>query len=265
MGEKAWTTSITKVEPNKLSVRGYRLDELMGRLSFAETIYLILIGDLPEPAVAKVIDALLVSSIDHGATPPSALAARTAASTGASLSAALAAGVLSINKFHGGAIEGCMKFLHAAVDKKHSSGKAAGEIALELVRSARQAGERLPGYGHRIHTNDPRTGKLISLAQEAGIAAEYVDMAQAVQASIRQETGKELPLNIDGAIAALLCELKFPAELANGLFLIARMPGLIAHVYEEMTTQLPMRRISPTAHEYVGPVNRELARKPGGS
>ncbi|KKM09834.1 citrate synthase [Clostridiales bacterium PH28_bin88] len=258
MTEQSWRTSITKVEPNKLTVRGYRLDELIGRLSFAEMVYLILKGEVPAPAVANVMDAIMVSSVDHGPTPPSTLAARTVASTGASFNAALAAGVLSINRHHGGAIEGCMHVLQRAVDQKRAGGQDAGEAAVSVVRTARQEGRRLPGYGHRVHTHDPRTARLFQVAREAGVAGEYVEMALAIQDAMARETGKELPLNVDGAIAALLCEMEFPTELANAVFIMARIAGLTAHVFEEISTQKPMRQVSPTAHQYVGPEGRKL-------
>src|SRR5438445_467561 len=106
-----WNTAITRVEPNRVGVRGYDIAELMGRVSFGAAVYLILSDDLPSPAIARLMDAILVASIDHGATPPSALAARTVASTGATLSAAVAAGIMSINRHHGGAIEDCARQL----------------------------------------------------------------------------------------------------------------------------------------------------------
>src|SRR5438270_13520928 len=102
-----WNTAVTRVEPNRVAVRGYDIAELMGRVSFGAASYLILTGELPKPEVARLMDAILVSSIDDGATPAIALAARTTASTGASLSAAVAAGIMSINRHHGGAIEDC--------------------------------------------------------------------------------------------------------------------------------------------------------------
>src|SRR2546428_2289633 len=102
-----WNTAVTRIEPNHVAVRGYDIAELMGRASFGAAVYLILTGELPSPAIGRLMDAILVSSIDHGATPPSALAARTVASTGASLSAAVGAGITSINRHHGGALEDC--------------------------------------------------------------------------------------------------------------------------------------------------------------
>ncbi len=90
----AWRTSITHIEPNRILVRGYPLDELMGRVSFGDAIYLLLQGELPPPAISRIITAILVSSVDHGAMPPSTLVARNVATTGAPLRAAVAAGVL---------------------------------------------------------------------------------------------------------------------------------------------------------------------------
>src|SRR6266700_3029918 len=104
-----WSTAVTRVEPNRVAVRGYDIADLMGRVSFGAAVHLILTGELPAPSIARLMDAVLVASIDHGATPPSALAARTVASTGASLSASVAAGIMSINRHHGGAIEDCAR------------------------------------------------------------------------------------------------------------------------------------------------------------
>src|SRR5215813_4663381 len=112
-----WHSAITRIEPNKVAVRGYDIADLMGRVSFGTAVYLILTGELPSAAVARLMDAILVSSIDHGATPPSALSARTVASTGATLSASVAAGVMSINRHHGGAIEDCARQLRTIADR----------------------------------------------------------------------------------------------------------------------------------------------------
>src|SRR5260370_2188071 len=102
-----WNTAVTRVEPNRVAVRGYDIAELMGHVSFGAAAYLVLTGELPKPAVARLMDAILVSSIDHGVTPPSALAARTTAPTAAPLSAAVAAGIMSINRHHRRPIEDC--------------------------------------------------------------------------------------------------------------------------------------------------------------
>jgi citrate synthase len=258
MREETWKTAITKVEPNKLLLRGYRIDELIGNISFSEAVFLAIQGELPSGKQAKMIDAMLVSSIDHGVTPPSCLSARTIASAGAPLNAALAGGILAISKHHGGAIEECMKMIQGAVRRKKDMNETEGEIATILIKEYKGRNERLPGFGHRIHTRDPRAIKLFQIASDLGIAGGHVDMAKAIEDATEQENGKKLPINVDGAIGALLCEMNFPPELANAFFMLARLPGLVAHVYEEQTRMRPMRYINPKDHEYDGSSERKL-------
>ncbi len=257
MKEEIWKTAVTKVEPNKLLLRGYPIDELMGRITFAQGVFLAIKGELPTEAEAKMLDAILVSSVDHGVTPPSCLAARTLASTGTPLNAALAGGVLAISRHHGGAIEDSMSVLQEAVRRKGEMGKTQEEMASVIVKEYRDKNKRLPGFGHRIHTRDPRTTKLFQIASDLGIAGEYVGMAKAIGDAIEKSTGKSLPINVDGAIATLLCEMDFPTKLANAFFIMARIPGLVAHVYEEQTRMRPMRRINTADHEYDGPPERK--------
>lgn len=258
MKGETWRTAITKVEPNKLLLRGYRIDELMGCINFAQGVFLAIKGELPRDEEAKMLDAMLVSSIDHGVTPPSCLAARTIASTGAPLNAALAGGILAISRYHGGAIEDSMRVIQEAVRRKREIRNTQEEMASIIAKEYREKHKRLPGFGHRIHTRDPRTIKMFQIASELGIAGEYVEMAKAIEGAIEKSSGKRLPINVDGAIAALLCEMEFPPELANAFFIMARIPGLVAHVYEERTRMKPMRHINPKDHEYGGITERDL-------
>lgn len=257
MTDLHWNSSITKINPNELRLRGYRIDELMGTVPFSAVIYLALMGDLPTEEVAALVDALMVASIDHGASPPSALAARTAASTGASLNAAVSAGLLSINRFHGGAIEDCMRLLRSGLARKDDSASLE-EIAAKIVDELTAAGKRIPGIGHRIHSDDPRTAKLFALAQDSGLDGEGIRLLILIQRALGSK-GKSLPINVDGAIAAILVDLDFAPELGNAFFFMARVPGLVAHVHEEITRERPMRRIHPTDHGYDGPDDRSLA------
>ncbi|NOY77395.1 MAG: citryl-CoA lyase [Calditrichaeota bacterium] len=258
MDDLHWKTAITKIEPNKISVRGYPVDELMGSISFPQAVYLILKGELPPENVGKLVEAMLVSSIDHGATPPSTLAAITIASTGAPLNSALAGGILAISKWHGGAIEECMTILHKVEESAKTETLSFQEAADRLVKSYREKKMKISGYGHRFHTQDPRSKKLFQLAEELGVAGTYVEIARALEGAIESNLGKKLPINVDGAIATMLCELDFPSELANAFFIMARIPGLVAHIYEEQTRYKPMRKIHPADHEYDGPEERHL-------
>lgn len=251
-----WTTAITQIEPNEVRLRGYRIEDLMGRISFAGAIYLALTGTPPPEGAIPLLDAILVSSIDHGATPPSTLAARTAASTGAPLNAAIAAGILSINRYHGGAIEDAMRLIleivHAADDPA-----ALEQEAAALAGAYRQSRRRIPGLGHRIHSADPRAARLFALTEEAGIAAGGVRAMRAIAAAFAQQARRALPVNVDGAIAAVLVDLGLAPELANAFFIMARVPGLVAHIHEEATRERPVRPIHPIDHDYDGPPPRD--------
>src|SRR6476619_578893 len=253
-----WHSGITRIQPNKVAVRGYDIAELMGQVSFGAAVYLILTGELPSPAIARLMDAILVSSIDHGATPPSALSARTVASTGATLSAAVAAGVMSINRHHGGAIEDCARQLKAIADHAARDSISLEEAATRTLRTMSEAGERVSGFGHRVHTKDPRTARLFELAREAGVDGVHMQAARAVEKAFA-DAKKSLPINVDGAIGAILADLGMNPTTFNGIFMVARTPGLIAHVIEEQTREKPMRRIDPVNHGYDGPSHRTIS------
>src|SRR6478736_10143543 len=109
--QERWRSALTEISPNKILVRGYPLDEMMGRLGFAEAVYLLLMGELPTAAIGRMLNAVLISSLDHGVTPPSTLAARNVATSGAPLKDCVAAGILGFGPHHGGDIESCMRFL----------------------------------------------------------------------------------------------------------------------------------------------------------
>jgi len=255
-----WHSGITRIQPNKVAVRGYDIAELMGHVSFGAAVYLILTGELPSPAVARLMDAILVSSIDHGATPPSALSARNVASTGATLSASVAAGIMSINRHHGGAIEDCARQLKTIADRATRDSISLQEAATRTLRTMSEAGERMSGFGHRVHTKDPRTARLFELAREAGVDGVHMQTARAVEKAFA-DAKKSLPINVDGAIGAILADLGMNPAAFNGIFMIARTPGLIAHVIEEQTREKPMRRIDPVNHGYDGPPARSLPDK----
>ncbi len=257
MAQESWKTAVTNIEPNKIMVRGYKIDELMGKVSYAHMVYLSLKGELPTKEVGDLVDAVLVSSVDHGVTPPSALTAMTVASTGAPLNAAVASGVLAISKFHGGAIENCMGTILEA-HKRVTSGKTVKEAVTGILTEYKAEKKRVSGFGHRIHTNDPRSKKMFELAKKTGIKGEFLEIASAIENCLEETLGKKLPMNVDGAIAAVLCELDFSPKLANAFFIMARIPGLVAHVYEEQTRQRPMRKIEPSNWEYDGEPERSL-------
>ena len=255
-----WRTALTCIEPNKILVRGYPLDEVMGRLTFGEAIYLLLVGEIPSPSMGRLMEALLVSFIDHGATPPSTLAARNTATTGAPLRACVAAGVLGFGRYHGGDIESCMQFLDSGLALMRE-GSTLRQAAETLVQRYVDAHEVPPGFGHRFHTRDPRAARLFQMALELEVEAEHIQMIRAVELALHNhpdEHGRTPPVNIDGAIAAVCGDLGIPPTIADALFIISRVPGIAAHADEERQRQQPMRQIDPKDHRYDGPSARRL-------
>ena len=252
-----WKTSITEVKPNELRLRGYRIDELMGQRSLAETVWLAWMGELPKPEWTPLIEAMLLASIDHGVTPPSALAARVVTGTGGSISQAVASGVLTINASHGGAIEGCMHTLNRGVVIMEDQNVDHQTAAHLLVEALKVQGKRVPGFGHRVHKADPRTARLRELAKEAGVYGDYLKLADALEARFTTQ-GKALPLNVDGAVGAVLCELGVDPLMSNAFFILPRVAGIIAHFAEERRREKVMRRIDQSAAEYDGADAREV-------
>jgi citrate synthase len=253
-----WTTKITKVEPNHLVTKGYRQEDLIGNIPYPSVVYLLLKGDLPTNEHGKMMDAILTACIDHGVTPPSSMASRVVASGGVPLPTAVAAGILSIGDAHGGAIEKGAKFLQDGILRMKNENKSINEIANILVSESREQNTRILGFGHRVHSSDPRTKRLFFLANELGIAGEHMALSSAIENELALQTGKNLPINVDGAIAAISSDMGFDWRLGKAFFLLGRVAGLTAHVYEEQTEQKPMRKMFSVESEYNGPKEKNI-------
>lgn len=260
-GSTAWTTNLTSISPNQILVRGYRIDDLMGRVSFGDAIYLLLAGELPSSSVSRLVDAMLVSFIDHGATPPSTLAALNTATTGSSLRGAVAAGVLGFSREHGGTTAACRTLLDQGLALARG-GTSMAEAAADLVAQLVETGPLPPpGFGHRFHTIDPRATRLLQVAHELEDDHAYTQMLRALEQAFAGHPalqGQPLNANIDGAIAAVCGNLGLAPDVADALLIISRVPGIAAHVLEEQRRESPMRTINPSSHTYDGPRERRL-------
>lgn len=253
-----WSSKITKVEPNHLVTRGYRQEDLIGNVPYPHVVYLLLRGELPSKEYGRMMDAILTACIDHGVTPPSSMASRVVASGGVPLPTAVAAGILSIGDAHGGAIEKGARFLQEGISRKKEEEKSIEETARILVTESREQKKRILGFGHRVHTSDPRTKRLFSLAEELGIAGDHIALSKAIEKELEEQTGKKLPINVDGAIAAIISDMGFDWRLGKAFFLLGRVAGLTAHVYEEQKEQKPMRKMFTVECDYDGPGEKDL-------
>lgn len=257
-----YRTSISTHVEGRSHVYGYDLTKLAGEASFARVIYLILRGEMPDRNCEKMLESMLVVALDHGVEPPSTVAARNIYSGGSPLQAAVAGGILALGEFHGGAIEAAME------NFRDYQSLGAGKLVDDFAKS----GKRVPGFGHRLYDTDPRTARLLEIAGDLGFLGKYVKFAQEAEkklsegnpstvstSSLQASSGssKKLPLNIDGIMAALLLEMGFNPKVGKGIFIIARTPGLVAHVVEEALREKPFRRLEEKDVEYDGPRPRK--------
>jgi len=254
-----WKSAITYVEENKIITRGYRQEDLIGRVPFSHAVFLLWMGRLPTENEGKMMDALITACIDHGPKTPSILTPRIVAGCGVPFSTAVATGVLAIGDVHGGAIERCAYLLQEGVSRGEAEGKSLEDIAREIVSDFREKKKRIPGFGHRIHTSDPRAKRLFDLSHDLKIAGKHVELARCIEEELERAIGKKLPINVDGAIGAIISDMGFDYRLGKAFFIMGRVAGIVAHVYEEITREKPMRELCKVEYEYDGPRERDLS------
>ena len=258
-----WTTKIIDVQPGAIAMRGYAIQDLIGNISFPQMIWLMLRGDLPSAGQARLLEAALVASVDHGPHAPSIAIARIAASTGLDLNNAMASAVNVLGDVHGGAGQQCMELYEAVVANPRYAADLAGAVDDELAAFVAAHGKIIPGFGHRFHPVDPRCAPLEALIEEARqaglVSGKYAVIGREVEAGIRRRTGKSIPMNIDGITAAIFCELGFQAPLGRGLFILSRSVGILAHAWEEMQQKSRMKGPMPKTipYTYDGPAPRK--------
>lgn len=256
-----YRTSISKSLSDDVLVRGYSLIEMMGELSLAGMLYLLVMGELPTKGQEKMLDAILVACSEHGVRPPSIQAARQIASGGVQFQACVAGGILALGDAHGGAVEDAMSIFAAAKAKMKESNLSLEEMARKILTDAKAKKKRLPGLGHPTHIEDPRTVKLMKIAHELGIYGESCELAETMAKLTTSISGRALPLNVDGAVGAIAAELGFDSRFGKGMFLLGRVFGIAAHVFEDKIREKPMSHLpAANLHEYDGPEPRPFKR-----
>lgn len=259
-----WTTSIIDIHPGEIAVRGYPIEELIGEVSFPEMIWLMLMGELPSRPQAKLLEAALVSSVDHGPQAPSIAIARMAATCGPGLNGSMASAINVLDDVHGGAGQQCMEIYYEVDAEAGPDGDLAASAAVVVARRKAAGLKYFPGFGHRFHPLDPRAPRLLGLVAEAAERGEtsgrFATIGAAVEDALSAGRAKRIPMNIDGATAAIYCELGLPSELGRGVFILSRSVGILAHAWEQ--TQQGGRIKGPQAkflnYTYSGPERRTL-------
>jgi citrate synthase len=227
------TTHIATSTATDITIRGRSLcDDLLGRLSFTQMIYLQVLGREPTAAQTAALDACLVALVEHGLTP-SAIAARMVyASAPEAMQGAVAAGLLGVGGVFVGTAEGCARLLDRIVAAPDA--RAARAECAAIIAEHKAAGAPLPGFGHEVHApDDPRTPRLFAIACAHGVAGARVAALELLGAVLDETKGRHVTINATGAVAAVLGDAGVPAEVLRGFALIARCAGLVGHVHEE--------------------------------
>ncbi len=248
-----WRTEIVDMEPGRIAFRGHPVEELIGSVSFPQMIWLLVMGRVPDQGEARLLEAALVAAVDHGPQAPSIAAARMAVTCGLALNNAMASAVNFLGDVHGGAGEQAVE-LYAEIARLEDEGADVDTAVAKTLQDWRNdRGAFIPGFGHRFHKpTDPRAPRLLALVDEAAaqgvVGGGFAAIGRAVEACLRHEKGKPVPMNIDGATAVIYAELGCPPPLARGLFCLSRSVGILAHAWEQM--QQGGRNKGPTPPGY---------------
>lgn len=213
------TKTVTHID-NEPYFGDQKLLEIVGQKTFSGMIFETLSGNKPTDRQLKIFELILNISIDHGPDTPSAVETIKQAKDDKSISESIAAGINKIDNVHGGAIEPAMELFYK-IEKEKLDEKL-------IVREYIDQDKRMAGFGHRIYTTDPRTQLIFKFAKTEGINNMYIEIAEKLSSELTAAKGKPIPINIDGAIAAVLCSFDWKPELGKAVFIIARTPGLCA-------------------------------------
>jgi citrate synthase len=208
--------------------------DIMGELTFAEVVYLLVAGRLPDAREKVLLEATLVALMEHGLTASAMVARATYWAAPEAIQGAVAAGLLGAGSKVLGSMEECGRIL-TRIDTEVSAGSARTDVIEGIVREYRDQKRRLPGIGHAIHTDgDPRAARLYEIAEECGRRGRHLEAMLELHRVAEARIGRRMPLNVTGAIAGILLELDIPWQLHRGFALISRTAGLVAHIGEEL-------------------------------
>lgn len=249
-------TAICDAGRDHINVRGHELSaDLIGNQDFVSYFLFLLTGEWPGEDLKYMLNATLVAIAEHGLVPSNQVARMTVASAPESYQGAVAAGLLGCGSVVFGSSHECGTMLNRlAAPKEGSQSDAHTEFSDRAKAEIQRLKENrlaIPGFGHPQHKDgDPRAIRLLQLAKERGCAHRHVQMLETLRDVIPSVLGRPLPINVSGAIPAVMLDVGFPVAALKGIPLLARTGGLIAHLLEE--SQRPIGfKISRAASESV--------------
>lgn len=257
--ENYWTTSISRLERNEVLIRGYPLTELVGQISYVEAVILCVRGELPSSTEAHCVNAIFTSAMDHQFLNATALAARVVVSANPDPVVGMATGILSFGKVTAGVPAYVVEMINHYLPVERNFG-AFQEAAQRLVDDYRGRGDRIPGFGHPLHDVDGdhytfRGKHLRDQAEKGGLPLDgAVAFYEEVHTEFIRQIGKELPINVDGLMGSIFAELEYDPLEVQALAPFTMLPGIAAHVVEEIRDGVPLRIVPEST--YTGPAKR---------
>ncbi len=228
-------TAIATSDADTITIRGRDLcGDLIGKVGFTDYFYFLVTGAMPTDDQRFFTDAVLVAIAEHGLVPSVQAARMTLAAAPEAWQGAMAAGLLGVGSVVAGSSEAAGKFLVELLEEAKTSGVSHEEAAKAGLKRLVAAKQKVPGLGHPQHaTGDPRANVLLSLADARGVSGDHIGMLRLLEKHALAITGRKLPINVSGAIPAVMLDVGWPVEAMKGLPLLARTAGLVAHLYEE--------------------------------
>jgi citrate synthase len=250
-GKRYWSTSVSDIESADVFIRGYGLGDLIGQLSFSAATFLMIRGRVPSPGEARMMDAVLCSVLDYGLKKPGTVAARYCVSANPSMTAGLATAILSVGEYTL-APDDAGRFIAESFATASRDGLPNGAAASAEIDRVRAAGRRVPGFGHpNFRFVDPRAQKLKEIAKQEGVWGPLCDWYEALHQAFTAKANKpEIVINEVGMMAAILAQMGFTPPEMTGIAVLSSMPGVIAHVSEEMQSKVRIRTVPDEAVDY---------------
>lgn len=248
-------SAICSSDADSIVVRGRDLcKEIIGKRDFTSYFWLLVTGQDPTPVQEKFANAVLTAIAEHGLVPSVVQARMTYAAAPEAFQGAVAAGLLGCGSVVLGSAEIAGQFLAGIVSGSEKDGM--DTAADTAVRTLRQDRKPIPGFGHPQHSGgDPRALLLLEMADSDGVSGKHVASLRAVETALPDAIGRTLPINVNGAIPAVMLDVGFPLGALKGISLLARTASLIGHLQEE--TERPIGFImsgqAAAAIEYDGP------------
>lgn len=227
-------TAIATSDATSITVRGHDLcEDLIGRVDFSSYLWLLVTGQAPTAPQKAMLDACMVAIAEHGLVPSVQAARMTLAAGPDAWQGAMAAGLLGMGSVVAGSSEVAGRFLVELVEEARSQADLAGVVTVRL-QAMRERREKVPGLGHPQHSGgDPRADRLLALADEHGVSGRHVACLRLLGEIAPAIMARPLPINVSGAIPALMLDAGWPAAALKAVPLVARAGGLAAHLLEE--------------------------------